>query len=100
MDNYKITRQDESIIVSISGRLDTPRASKLDLDTQNLLTAEIKAVTFEIGELNYISSSGIRCFVRIYKEAKANGSEFKVKNMQPSIREIFDATGLSKILGV
>ncbi|MCF0182636.1 MAG: STAS domain-containing protein [Muribaculaceae bacterium] len=100
MSNYTIQQNDGRITVCISGRLDTLTASQLDIETQNLLTDAVKQLTLDISQLNYISSSGIRCFVRLFNEAKAAGIEFNITGIQPAIREIFDITRISKIFGL
>ena len=100
MGNYKISQKEDIVTVIISGHLDTLTASQLDIETQNLLSGAVRHLTLDINQLDYISSSGIRCFVRLFNEAKANGIEFKIIGIQPAIREIFDITRISQVLGV
>jgi len=50
--------------------------------------------------LNYISSSGLRVFLVIQKKMVALKGQFKLCNLQPGIKEIFDISGFSSIFSV
>ena len=100
MKNFEIKKNGNSVIVAISGRLDTLTASQLDKETQNLLDSSEQSLTIDLTNLSYTSSSGLRCFVRLFNEAKAVGAQFKIEGLQPSIREIFEITRVSKIFGI
>src|SRR6478735_5531664 len=54
--------------VSLAGRLDTHTAPQLDAELARLLSERVPArLVFDLGELEYLSSAGIRCFVRARK---------------------------------
>lgn len=100
MKNFEIIKDGNNITLTVSGRLDTLTASHLDSETQNLLTSPEQKLTIDLTGLGYTSSSGLRCFVSLFNQAKAAGAEFKMTGVQPAVREIFDITCVSKIFGL
>ena len=87
-----------SAIFSLGGRLDTSTAPQLD--------AEIKAsfdgtenLVFDLKELEYISSAGLRIILSTAKIMKKQGT-MTVRNANEDIMEIFDVTGFSDILNI
>ena len=100
MKNFEIIRDGNNITLSVSGRLDTLTAGRLDSETQQLLTSPEQRLTIDLSELGYTSSSGLRCFVSLFNQAKAAGATFRMTGVQPAVREIFDITCVSKIFGL
>jgi len=89
----EIVEEGKQIIAKFSGRLDTPAAVQTMEDVKPLLEAEGKEIILECSELEYISSSGLRIFLSIRKEAAAHGSKVIVRNINADIRQVFMMTG-------
>ena len=100
MKNFEIIKEGYNITLIVSGRLDTLTAGNLDSETQNLITTDEQKLTIDLTNLGYTCSSGLRCFVSLFNQAKAAGAEFKMIGVQPAVREIFDITCVSKIFGL
>ncbi|MDR2163104.1 MAG: STAS domain-containing protein [Clostridiales Family XIII bacterium] len=86
-------------IIAIKGRLDTLTAP----DLQPALISAVKAykrVVLDCGELEYVSSAGLRVLLMAEKSAKAGKSDLIIKNVSSEIKEIFDMTGFSDILTI
>ena len=47
-------------------------------------------VVFDLSELEYISSAGLRCFLMAAKQVKPRGGTVAVAAMSPVVREIFE----------
>ena len=50
--------------------------------------------------MEYISSTGLRAFVILLKTAKANNTTLIIKNLVPTVKELFDITGFSHIFSI
>jgi anti-sigma B factor antagonist len=50
--------------------------------------------------LEYISSSGLRIFLSIRKEAAANGSKVIVRSINADIRQVFMMTGFISLFEI
>ena len=89
----EIVENGNQVIAKFSGRLDTAAAVQTAEDVKPLLEAEHKEIVLDCTELEYISSSGLRIFLSIRKEAAAHGSKVIVRNINADIRQVFMMTG-------
>ena len=77
--------------VSLRGRLDTESAPALEARLQPLLDSPaVAAALFDLAELEYIGSAGIRVLVKVRKALEARGGGVAVANLQPMVRQVFD----------
>ena len=89
----EIVEKGNQIIATFAGRLDTPASVQTSEDVKPLLEAQNKEIILDCTELEYISSSGLRIFLSIRKEAAAHGSKVIVRNINADIRQVFMMTG-------
>jgi len=77
--------------VKLVGRLDTDTAPQLDGELNKLLgRKDIKRLVFDLSGLDYLSSAGIRCFVRARKAVEPGGGTVAIVNPQPGVRKVLD----------
>ena len=77
--------------VKLVGRLDTDTAPQLDGELNKVLARkEIKRLVFDLSGLDYLSSAGIRCFVRARKAVEPGGGTVAILNPQPGVRKVLD----------
>jgi anti-anti-sigma factor len=78
--------------ISLSGRLDTHTAPQLDAELVRLLSERdpLARLVFDLGELEYLSSAGIRCFVRARKAIEPAGGRVALINPQPPVRKVLE----------
>ena len=94
----KKTRNGDSLTLELQGRLDINSAPEL----KELLDSELIGVTalvFDLKELEYISSGGIRVIAAAQKQMKKQGS-MKIRNANSIITEIFKLTGLINVFDI
>ena len=73
-------------------------AGSLDSNTYMYLEEHIAAITkrkpralvFDLKDLHYISSAGVRVIIATQKAMKAAGGEMALTNLQPQIRKVFE----------
>ena len=75
--------------VKLQGRLDTNTAPDLEKQLDSVLTAGAKMVAFDLAELDYISSAGLRCLFRAKKTMDKAGGAVCMVNMQPQVEKVF-----------
>ena len=85
---------------TVSGRLDTPAAVKAQQEIIPLLENADKAITLDCKNLEYISSSGLRLFLTIRKEASAKGGSICIENINEDIRKVFMMTGFFNLFDI
>lgn len=88
-----IQENGNQLVAFFSGRLDTAAAVQTSEEVKPLLEAANKEIILDCTELEYISSSGLRIFLSIRKEAAAHGSKVIVRNINADIRQVFMMTG-------
>ena len=96
----EITTKKENglLTVALKGRLDTQSAPELD-ETLNAVLPGCGALTFDLKELSYTSSAGLRVFLRAHKTMARQG-EMKLVNVSEPVMEIFEITGFTDILAI
>ena len=88
----------ESATLIVSGRLDTQTAPELETELDAVL-AGLKELTFDMTNLEYVSSAGLRVILKAQKVMNAQGS-MKLTSVNDSIMEVFDITGFLDILTI
>ena len=96
----EITTNGNQLIASFAGRLDTAAAVQTAEDVKPLMEAEGKEIILDCTALEYISSSGLRIFLGIRKEAAAHGSKVIVRNINADIRQAFMMTGFISLFEI
>jgi anti-anti-sigma factor len=77
--------------IALAGRLDTHTAPELDKTLDGLLAKTwIGRLVFDLSQLEYLSSAGIRCFIRARKAIEPNGGSVAIVNPQPAVRKVLD----------
>ena len=95
-----IQRADNQLVAFFSGRLDTAAAQQTIKDVQPLIEAANTEIILDCKDLEYISSSGLRIFLTIRKEAASKGSKVIVRNISADIRQVFVMTGFISLFEI
>lgn len=82
-------------ILKISGSLNTLNSLEFENMIQDLTENECSDVLVDASELEYISSSGLRVFLKLNKKAFNCGGHVIIEGLSDEIKEIFEITGLS-----
>ncbi|MBR5308807.1 MAG: STAS domain-containing protein [Clostridia bacterium] len=88
----------EAATLIVSGRLDTQTAPELENELDAVLPG-LKDLTFDMTNLEYVSSAGLRVILKAQKAMNAQGS-MKLTGVNDSIMEVFDITGFLDILTI
>ena len=80
----------QSIRVSLTGRLDTITAPELETELDQMVAKPVQVLIFDLSDLEYISSAGLRVIFKATKEMKAKGGKCGILKMQPQIKKVFD----------
>lgn len=84
-------------VLFLSGRLDTNNAPLFEQKIRQW-GDEITVLILDLTDLEYISSMGLRIFLQTKKESNEKNRKLIIKNMQNSIREVFEITGFLKLM--
>ena len=84
--------------ISLEGRLDTMSAPQLEGELKGNVDG-ITSLIFDINNLEYISSAGLRVLLSAQKVMNKQGS-MVIRGANDDIMEIFEVTGFSDILTI
>ncbi|MBR6938826.1 MAG: STAS domain-containing protein [Prevotella sp.] len=80
----------QNYVMSFEGRLDTPASHQVGRDMRVLYDCEGHDIILDCTNLEYITSSGMRLFLDLLKEAKSKGSKCTLLGLNKDIYEVFD----------
>ena len=91
-----INRETEGEIV-LEGRLDSnsaPEAEEIILNT----VEKFDTLVLNFGQLEYISSAGLRVLKKTHMAMKKKSGNLRIKNVNEMVMEVFEMTGFAGIL--
>ena len=91
-----IKEQNDEIVVFFEGRLDTVASPQTEKEIQPILDVD-KDIVLDCEKLDYISSSGLRIFLSILKEAKPRGHKVSIVCSNQNLIKIFTVTGFTNL---
>jgi anti-sigma B factor antagonist len=81
--------QSGPVTVKLNGSLDTATAPELERRLAPVLAAPVQDVVFDLADLQFISSAGLRVFANARKLVQARRGQASFIRMQPQILEVF-----------
>jgi anti-anti-sigma factor len=88
-----VTERGKVIVIALVGSLDAPGAETVG----NILGAQIKAghtrLVADVGQVEFISSVGLRTLVQTLKDTRRKGGDFRLANARANVHRVLDLTG-------
>jgi anti-sigma B factor antagonist len=97
---FDIQENNGAYVAYVNGRLDTPAAVKAQQEIIPLLEHADAEITLDCAQLEYISSSGLRLFLTIRKEAAAKGGKVIIEHINDDIKKVFMMTGFFNLFEI
>ncbi len=98
--DIKIEKIGKHTLVKLAGRLDITQSDEVE----SALTKDIQSgegdMIINLGQISYISSSGIRVFVGMVRELGRQGRKLKLCNITPPVKKVFDVVELLDLFDV
>ena len=79
-----------AVTVKLTGSLDTATAPDLYRQLSSLLAEPINHLVFDLAQLKFISSAGLRVFAMARKQLQERGGQALFVHMQPQIQDVFE----------
>lgn len=84
----------------ISGRVDGTNADQYDLEISALLNTAGQSFSINLSELNYISSLGLRVFLKTAKDLKSQNKKLILSKPNSEILDLLLLSGFDKIIEI
>ena len=89
------------VTVELGGSLDTATAPELEQGLAPILAGDdLRQLVFDLGQLRFISSAGLRVFGLARRKLREAGGQVLFVHMQPQIEEVFEIIRALPGLGV
>jgi len=88
--DIQFKRTTATVTVQLAGSLDTATAPELLRQLTPVLDSQVTDLAFDLANLTFISSAGLRVFSISRKRLKERGGQTSFVNMQPQIKEVFE----------
>ncbi len=87
-------------IVMPDGRLDSTASRTLETALQAQLDVTHTRLVIDMSRVQYISSSGLRVFVSIWRRAQKQGGNIALTGLSPRVREVFQISGFDTLFTI
>jgi len=94
----KKTLTEGALVLAPLGRLDSMTAGDLETAVEETVNEEVEKLTFDLEEVDFVSSKGLRVLVSAYR--KMNGKPVALEHVNPSVMEVLKLSGLLKVFTV
>lgn len=91
--------ENDTIIVSLSGRLDASSAPEAEQHLNKVIDNSKKLI-INLSELEYISSAGLRVLLVAAKKLRHTNGNLALCSLQDGVKEVFDISGFSSIFNI
>jgi len=79
-----------TVTARLAGSLDTATAPELERQLAPVLAGPVKDLVYDLADLKFISSAGLRVFSTTRKQLRERGGQASFIHMQPQIQEVFE----------
>lgn len=94
-----LEKKESVLLVRLEGELDHHTADELRTRIERMLAdGHVKHIVLNLELLSFMDSSGLGVILGRYKQVKAIGGEMVVCAISPSVKRLFEMSGLFKII--
>lgn len=98
--NINILEDGNTLTAVFDGRLDTLAAQQIADTVEPLLQHADQTIILDCGKMPFISSSGLRIFLKIRKEVASKGGKMCLKKVCPDVMQVFKMTKLVDVFEI
>ena len=89
----------DKIVIKLEGRLDKLSSPTMEEEIKPEVEKK-KDIVFDLNDLQYISSAGLRILLATEKKVKENGKTMNIINVNNDVMDILTVTGFIYILNI
>lgn len=99
--NTKYIQEDKLLLLQITEEIDHHTTEEIRRKADNEITRYMpRKVIFDLGKVTFMDSAGIGMVIGRYKIIKTFGGKLEMMNVKPSIKKIFEMSGVLKIIPI
>jgi anti-sigma B factor antagonist len=97
---YLTTDGNKVIVLTPVGRLDITTAWQFRLTLQECISRQSRHVVVNLGQVNFIDSSGLTSLVAGMRDADKVHGSFRICNVHPEARLVFEVTMMDSVFEI
>lgn len=98
MQQVKLISTGEKLIVALTGEIDSATSEDFYAEVCAMYDNDKKDVVFDCAALEFIDSTTLGTFVKLFKRLKAEGHALILKDVRPRIKKLFEICALDRIM--
>lgn len=95
-----VTKEGPAAIVCVSGRIDTMSAPDFQQKLEAIVAQGEKNIVVDLGNLDYVSSAGLRSLLIGAKNVKAAGGKLCCCALKGMVKEVFEISGFCRMIPI
>ncbi len=96
----KTRKEKNATVVSIKGRMDSISSPEFEKELSELMAEGQINLIIDFGELDYISSAGLRSILAAAKKLEKKEGKLLLSALKDMVKEVFEITGFTAIFPV
>ena len=100
MMKIQIKKDEKVTVVSVKGKMDAVSSPEFDKEIKRLIEEDGGIVIIDLGELDYISSSGLRSILAAGKVLTEKGGRLLLSSLKGMVKEVFEISGFNSIMPI
>ena len=82
------------------GHINTQSAALFEANAMRSIADTNSHVVIEASEVTYLSSAGLRVFLRLWRELEKSDRVLSICNLKPYINQVFELIGFDRIITI
>ena len=100
MDMARARVSDESVVISITGKIDIQTCPELKTEVLDVVNEGIKSIFLDFSSVSFINSSGLGGLINLLKELKKKDTALSIVSPSSFIVNLFKLTQLDKVFSI
>ena len=96
----EVAKENNVTIVAVEGEIDVETSPQLRERFDELLAQGEHNFVIDLGGVDFIDSSGLAAFVRLFKRVRVGEGDVKLCCIRPEILKIFELTRLNRVFDI
>jgi anti-anti-sigma factor len=93
----KSSQVGEKAILLVAGRMDAENAPEFEKACQSCISQGVTGLVVDVGDLDYVSSMGLRSFMSIGKTLQDKGGKLRICRQRGLVKQVFEITRLNSV---
>jgi len=93
-----LVKKENPVVIKVAGRIDALNAGDFEEKVRGFVYPHKCNILFDLSNLDYMSSAGIRVFLILLAEANTLEKKIGVVTQVEIVKEVFEISGLDKLI--